>query len=121
MLSITPSAIRWLPCSAMADSASRRSKATAERQNGLTASQIAGGLAPKRSHLRYKSLALWDCVRQKRRMNIPDSPEPRFQIEGPNGSGRAVLIIDADRADLGPWEEAATVMSRWLETTAVKG
>ena len=41
---------------------------------------------------------------------------PRFRIEGPNGTGHAVLIIDADRVDLGPWKSAAEVMSRWLET-----
>jgi hypothetical protein len=52
-------------------------------------------------------------------MNTVESlQEPRSRIEGPNGSGRAVLIIDADRVDLGPWEQAAAVMSRWLETTS---
>jgi hypothetical protein len=55
-------------------------------------------------------------------MNTVESlQEPRFRIEGPNGSGRAVLIIDADRVDLGPWEQAAAVMSRWLETTPSEG
>jgi hypothetical protein len=50
-------------------------------------------------------------------MNTVESlQEARFRIEGPNGSGRAVLIIDADRVDLGPCEQAAAVMSRWLET-----
>ncbi len=41
----------------------------------------------------------------------------RFRIEGPNVSGRAVLIIDADRVDLGPWEQAADEMLRWVEAT----
>ena len=43
--------------------------------------------------------------------------EPRFRIEGPNGSDHAVLIIDADRVDLGPWKNAAEVMTRWLEAS----
>lgn len=69
-----------------------------------------------------KSLALDRKLVQREPMNTVESrQEPRFRIEGPNGSGRAVLIIDAERVDLGPWEEAAAVMSRWLEATTIEG
>jgi hypothetical protein len=41
--------------------------------------------------------------------------EPRFRIEGPNGTGNAVLLVGTERINLGPWTEAAEVMVRWLE------
>ena len=47
--------------------------------------------------------------------------EPRFRIERRNGGGNAVLIIDGHHIDLGPWQQAAELMVRWLHANRFGG